>query len=117
MPRKKGTHGSNSPKKEAGAFPTGLQTNEGVSEESAWSDYPDSFFTEGVVRTLPGTCNILIVAPNLSPDTDDKNIVLLTYRLAEALGAHAVTNCRCYRRPIEGDPTPEELQSSRTGKT
>lgn|GEM_PF-1234381 len=35
------------------------ETNERVSNESSWSDYPASFFTEGNVKTLGGTSNVL----------------------------------------------------------
>ena len=89
-----------------------LPTNVGLSDKSTFSDYPDSFFTKGVVKSLAGTSNILIVAPNMSPDTLDKNIGLLVCELAETLGAYAVVNCRRYRKPREDDPAPEELHLS-----
>lgn len=112
MPRKKGSRDTSSQHQRSKAFPTTRQTSNGLLEESTWSDYPDSFFTEGIVKTLPGTSNVLLVAPNMSPDTDDKNITLLACWLAEALRGYAVINCQCYRKPVEGDPIPEELQLS-----
>ncbi len=114
MPRNKGTRGPTSQERKSGALPSGKQTNEGFLEESSCSDYRDSFFTEGIVRSLQGTCNILIVAPNMSPDTDDKNIGLLACWLTEALEAYGVINCQCYRKPIDGDPNPADLQLSRS---
>ncbi len=112
MRRKKETQGPNSQRKASEPLPAGRQTNEGLSEETARSGYPDSFFSKGIVKSFAGTCNVLLVAPNMSPDTDDNNIGLLTCWLAESLGAYAVINCKSYRKPIEGDPTPEELEVS-----
>lgn len=116
MSRKKGTRDSSSPKNHAEALPTTRQTSEAVAEQSIRTDNPDHFFSDGTIKTFPGACNVLIVAPNMSPDSDDKNVGLLTYWLTETLGAYAVVNCGRYRRPVDGDPTPEELQVSYSPK-
>jgi len=116
MPRKKRTEASHPNKKTSDALPTGRRTSGSPPEEFIFTDYPASFFTEGKVKSLQGTCNVLIVAPNMSPDSDDKNVGLLTYWLTETLGAYAVVNCGRYRRPVDGDPTPEELQVSYSPK-
>ncbi len=112
MPRKKRTRSTSAQKEKSPSIPVGAQTSGGSPEEVTFSDYPDSFFTDGKVKSLQGTSNVIIVAPNMSPNTDDKNIGILTCWLAEALGAYAVINCRRYRRPKDGDPPPEELQPS-----
>ena len=116
MSRKKGTRIPRTQQKSSDPLPAGRQTGDGLSEEFIFYEWTDSFFTDGMVKSLQGTSNVLLVASNLSPDTDDKNVGLLACELAEALGAYAVVNCQRYRRPIEGDPTPEELQLSGSPK-
>ena len=65
------------------------------------------FLQDGSIRTTTGSCNILIVAPNMAP-TVDQNIFIgwLALGLAQSLGAYGVINGCLYRKPQEGDPSP-----------
>jgi hypothetical protein len=114
MSRKKGTLRPGAQQKTSDPLPAGRQTTDDPSEESTFSDYPPSFFTDGKVKSLAGTCNVLIVYPNVSPDTGDKNMSLLSCWLTESLNASAVINCQRYRMPRKGDPGPIDLELPNT---
>jgi hypothetical protein len=83
---------------------------------STQEDRTPDFLHDGSIKTTTGSSNVLIVAPNLCPSTQEGSFVAwLALQLVESLGAYGIINCQRYRKPLEGDSSPDELWIPDTG--